>query len=444
MNRQAPDSIAHRIWSGASWTVLGAGAGRLAYLGAMVLAARELGQGGFGALAFIQSTLGVLGLMAGLGLGVTLTRFVSAHRRSDPARASRILGLVWRLAAVTVALAASGLVLATPWMSMRIATDVDSTGLAQGLVWGAGLMALTTIRGLQDGLLHGFEAFRATAGLRLTEGIGALVAVPILSASFGVGGAVAGLASGTLVAAAAGGLIAGRHLRSHGMSALGMGWRSELPVLFSFSAPHLLASLAALPTLWLAMLWLATSANGLEAVGLYGAAYQWHGPLIFAPTALASAALPVFVRCAARRNGRFLSAFGGTAFAALLLSAVPAAFLVVFRDPILGVYGPGFEAASGALIWLALAAPAHAISKLASHALLALDRAWLVLVLNAVWAAVLMGGAWVWIPAQGATGLAAAFCLAYGVLAIAATACVLGVSAPERRRMAAFAAGSSA
>src|ERR1022692_3038167 len=50
----------------------------------------------------IQSTVGMLGIFAGLGLGITATKYVAELRSHDPERAGRIIALgcgvaVWRV-----------------------------------------------------------------------------------------------------------------------------------------------------------------------------------------------------------------------------------------------------------------------------------------------------------------------------------------------------------
>jgi O-antigen/teichoic acid export membrane protein len=52
-----------------------------------------LGKTGYGELGMIQTTVGMFGVFAGFGLGVTATKHVAEFRRSDPARAGRIIGL---------------------------------------------------------------------------------------------------------------------------------------------------------------------------------------------------------------------------------------------------------------------------------------------------------------------------------------------------------------
>ena len=86
-------SLRARFAMGAFWSVAGAVVSRGFLLVASIFCARFLGKEGFGALGMIQSTVGMFGVFAGLGLGMTATKYVSELRRRDPERAGRILAL---------------------------------------------------------------------------------------------------------------------------------------------------------------------------------------------------------------------------------------------------------------------------------------------------------------------------------------------------------------
>ena len=72
--RLASPSIARRLARGSLWSLFGSATARILVLAAMILVARVLGQVSFGELGLIQSTLGMAGFMAGIGLGETATR----------------------------------------------------------------------------------------------------------------------------------------------------------------------------------------------------------------------------------------------------------------------------------------------------------------------------------------------------------------------------------
>src|ERR1035438_1477658 len=83
-------SLRERFTYGVIWSLAGAVVSRGFLLAASVVCARFLGKEGFGALGMIQSTAGMFGIFAGLGLGLTATKYVSEFRRQDPMRAGRI------------------------------------------------------------------------------------------------------------------------------------------------------------------------------------------------------------------------------------------------------------------------------------------------------------------------------------------------------------------
>ena len=89
--RLTTSSIAKRLARGSLWSLFGSATARILVLVAMILVARVLGQVSFGELGLIQSTLGMAGLMAGVGLGETATRVAAKSANSDPLRASRVM-----------------------------------------------------------------------------------------------------------------------------------------------------------------------------------------------------------------------------------------------------------------------------------------------------------------------------------------------------------------
>ena len=83
----AGGDAAGAVFGGAFWSVAGALISRGFLAGGFAGVRVVPGQEGFGALGMIQSTAGMLGVLAGLGLGITATKYVSELRRLDPLRA---------------------------------------------------------------------------------------------------------------------------------------------------------------------------------------------------------------------------------------------------------------------------------------------------------------------------------------------------------------------
>ena len=69
--------LALRLAQGAFWSLSGAVLARGLGLLATIFVARLLGKEGFGALGLIQSTVGMFGVVAGFGMGMTATKNIA-------------------------------------------------------------------------------------------------------------------------------------------------------------------------------------------------------------------------------------------------------------------------------------------------------------------------------------------------------------------------------
>ena len=134
---------------------MGTGIAQIATFAVMVIAARILGSEEFGKFGIIQSTLGVLGLVAGLGLGLTNKRYVAELREKDPEKCGRVIGYSSVLSWVT-----SGIFFILLLASAQIvASDIfDSPEMILELRIAAILLLFTSLNEAQIGVLSGFES----------------------------------------------------------------------------------------------------------------------------------------------------------------------------------------------------------------------------------------------------------------------------------------------
>ena len=76
--------LGYRLARGAFWSLVGTVLSRALSVVSSILVARMLGKVGMGELGMIQSTVGIFSAFAGLGMGVTATKFVAENRTRDP------------------------------------------------------------------------------------------------------------------------------------------------------------------------------------------------------------------------------------------------------------------------------------------------------------------------------------------------------------------------
>jgi O-antigen/teichoic acid export membrane protein len=422
LHRLKASPVARRIASGSVWAIWGSVVSRVLALGSMIALARILGPQAFGQFGLVQATIGVAGLMAGIGFGTTATRFIASHAREGE-RVGQIIGLLNQLTCAVLTLA----VLLVLWLAPIISRGaLHSEHLQRALCIGTALLTANVLRGVQSGTLAGFERFDRIARLNIIEGIASCALVPSLGYLGGLEGGIAGLAIGSLLAWFVGERVKARLLASAEIRVRYRGAWRDWRILTGYSLPSLLANLVATPVLWYAMTMLASASGGYEALGLYNAAYQWQGPLIFLPMILTSSSIPVLVQeweHGSRANFRRTTTW--IALITLAATLVPAVIVALSAKPVMAFYGRAFADGWSVLVVLVLAAPLHALTRVASGALYGMNRAWRVFSSNLTWGVLLIVTATLLIPAHGAFGLAVAFLIAYAVHAAICVSFVL-------------------
>ena len=231
-------STRRRFAKGVAWASIGAGLAQIIGMVVSILVARHLGRSVLGELGVIGSTLGIVGVVAGLGLGSTTARYVAANRGRDPARSGRIAGMTWFVAVISGLLMAGLLVLLAPQIATYV---INAPDLVPELRIAAIILLASTISSTQSAGLTGFEAFSTIAGLATMQAVvnGACLLTGVYL------GDLRGAVIGQAVAAVFGLIV--NHVafhfvaRSHGVRVDWTGWRSELPILWSFSFPAMLA-----------------------------------------------------------------------------------------------------------------------------------------------------------------------------------------------------------
>ena len=282
--------LGERLARGAFWSVVGGGASRALGLVAWILVARRLDKEAFGEIGMIQNTVGIFGVLAGVGMGMTATKHVAEFRLRDPARAAGLIRLSNRIAWGASLVVAMAVWLLAPWLAEHTLGRVDLVGAVR---ISTGLLFLGGVQGAQGGALAGLEAFRTVARLNIISG---LVSFPLL-----VLGAVWGGVNGTIWAlnanAAVGVLLHHVALRRE-MALAGFpevdSWdRRNLPVLWRFTLPAALGALVTSAVQWGCWGIMARRPDGYDALGAFNGANQWFLALMFLPSRGRAEAEPV-------------------------------------------------------------------------------------------------------------------------------------------------------
>jgi len=384
LGRIEASEIGYRLAKGTFWSLAGAVISRGLMLAASIFVARILGKTGYGELGMVQSTVGMFGVFAGFGLGLTATKHVAEFRRSDPERAGRIIALSTFVAIVTGGLMALCLYILAPWLAQH---TINAPRLAGILQIGAVILFLSALNGAQTGALSGFEAFKTIAHVSLVVG---LISFPILILGAYVGGltgAVWALAINLGFNWFFNHLAMRKEARRYSIPFTFRRCSDELTVLWRFSLPAVLAGSVVGPVNWACSALLVNRPNGYDEMGIFGAANQWYTLVLFLPSMLGTVVLPILSERLGQNETRQSSRLLVLTMKMNALLVLPVILVVGVTSPyIMGLYGADFKSGWPTLVVVLLTAGLLAIQTPVGQIIAASGKMWLGFAMNLGWA----------------------------------------------------------
>ncbi len=406
--------LGYRLARGVFWSMAGAVISRGLMLAATVLVARMLGRTVYGELGMIQSTVGMFGVFAGFGLGLTATKHVAQFRQSDPGRAGRIIGLSGLFAILTGSLMALGLFIFAPWLAEHAINAPHLTGI---LRIGALILFISALNGAQTGALAGFEAFKTIAYVNLFAG---LISFPLLvsGAYFGgLTGAVWALAINLGFNWLLNHLALRKESRRHNVPVTLRDCGRELSVLWTFSMPAALSGVMVGPVNWACAALLVNQPEGYSEMGIYSAANQWFAMLLYLPSLLSRVMLPVLSEQLGRNEIKQSMKVMIFAIKMNALLVLPLVLFVGIASPyIMNLYGAGFRSGWPTLVVVLLTAGLLTVQTPIGQIIAASGKMWLGFAMNSGWAITFIVGTLLLLD-HGSLGLAAARAVSYAIQA---------------------------
>jgi O-antigen/teichoic acid export membrane protein len=404
-------SLATRLAVGTLWSVVGAVVSQGLSLTASTLVARMLGQTGFGELGIINSTLAMLGVIAGLGISTSTTKYVAEMRLKNPILVGKILG-----AAILMSICSSAFISICFYASIPIlvTTTLNAPHLIEPLKWGAGVLFFTAIVGMQIGALAGFEAFKQIAFLNLLQGV---LGFLLITAGVWLWGLVGAIIANTIVA----GLICYisyinliQECHKSNINVTFTSIYQESSLLWRFSLPAFFAGVVTVPTMWAGNTFLINSINGYAEMGIFNAANQWRTIIVFLPSLIGKVSLPILSNLFASDKKNYYKLLWINLTIAGLAALIVTIPVVTIARPIMMLYGPTFALHYRVLIVMALACVMIASNDVIGNAMISAGAIWWGFAFNLLWAIIFLAVARVVIGYNyGAVGLAFAYLVSY-------------------------------
>lgn len=401
--------LLRRLFVGAAWSVAGSAFARLLALASTVVIARLLGVENFGQLIILQSTLGMFGVFAGLGLGVVATKFAAELKIRDPKRLGQILSLVQRTAIVGGVLIAVALALSSDVIATQM---IHIPHLAGMIALASASVVFVTVDGYNNSALLGFEAVRQSV---LGTLVATLLSIPLsiaLTWAYGLQGAIGGIVLASILQCAVSHWVLSQVLEQHNIKheRLNLG---EWKVLRDYALPALLGGAMVAPVHWLCQVLLINTPNGVVEMAVLGIGLQWFQAVYFFPLAFGRIVLPVMTDVVAGGQDQHANIVLKSAILANAVVALPVAILIgLMSHWIMLMYGINNANAWMVLTLMVAAATISAICAPVGHVMVAKGKIWYGWVMNLGWAVVYVGVSY-FLLGFGAMGVAAGLLTAY-------------------------------
>jgi O-antigen/teichoic acid export membrane protein len=422
--RVIANPLVQRFARAASWNAVATAVSRLFLLVAMIGAARWLGREQVGALGTVQNTMGMFGVFAGCGLGVTTTRFVAQNFRVSPDRAARVTLVTWVLS-VALGLTVSLICWAiSPWLASEI---LHRPELTDALKLGSWLVLFGALNGVQNGVLIGREEFRRLAMINVVGGVVSLLLILRGAQTAGLPGALWGMVNAQGIQCALGLLLVCQlSWQSWGALAHKETWGEVGPIV-RFAIPIAISSMTVFPSEWIATAMLVRRPDGLAEMGLYSAATQWFNAVLLVPMVVGQACLPMLSERWALQDRQGFLRVMGLAMVANCAAVFPLVVVgVILSGWLMGHNGPEFVHGWPILCLLLAATLVIAVQTPVGQALQASSQGWWGLATNLGWAAAFLTLC-SFLVTHGAVGIASSRLIAYIAHTVWVSAVVLWV-----------------
>lgn len=406
--------LSNRLARNALWSFVAAVMSRGVAVLASVLVARTLGKNGLGEFGVLQNTVGMAGVFAGFGMGLTATKFTAELRSIDPRKAGRIMAMSIVMAWLAGGLMTVSLIVFAPQLALY---GLAAPGLCNALRLASPLVVLGAVTGVQAGVLYGFEDFRIVAKINIISGLATFPLIICGVKLMGLAGAILGLVGSQLISTV---LLHRSLVKKARENCICLTYRDcliERRVVWEFSIPAAASSVLVAPVTWLANMIVVHHPGGYADMGIFNAANQWGNLVTFVPATLGQIWLPLLANVtgtgdAPRYKRTFKTAVTFHAVTAFCI-AVP---LCVAAPLILQSYGSDFGCGRWVLMWLCLSGVLASTARPFGFAIASRNRMWVGFWLNGLWGLGLLSSC-LFLSGRfdGATGLAVSMVFAYFV-----------------------------
>jgi O-antigen/teichoic acid export membrane protein len=364
-----PTSIA----KSSRWVLAGAILSKPIQLFTNILVARLLGPESFGALGLASSLAGTLSLVAGLGLGDAVNKYLAEYYQKDRRKGSELAAvIIWTALLFTAIFVVVLWATRSFWIGVVFPASTTMRVVSLSLCLTVGNLMFSLLLGIFSGL----QRFREFTILVLMQA-GAVALFAAAVAFYGTEGALLAYAGGTFVAVLWG-VIKVRKLE-RGLATM-PAFRAfrQLKTIFNFAIPIWVGAFALAPFATFTFVFLAHQPNGVYHLGIFNTANGLRMLVSVLPGAIAAVVAPAILQEGGihGEQGAYQKLIDKS-FSALIFLTLPLLIPCLFLgDLLFKLYGHAYSEAFPLFIPLSASAAIGAIGTPLTTVMMAKNRTW--------------------------------------------------------------------
>lgn len=408
-----PNVLAKKFTSGAIWSLGGAIISRGLNLLATIIVARLIGKEVFGEYSIIQNTLTTAATVAGLGLGMTGTKYVASFKNIDFEKVRKIIQLILVLSVITGLLGTVIVYFSSDYIAVYILNAARLKGL---LCLGSIMIIFSVIVSAINGILMGLDEFKQLAYINFLVGVFNFLALLILTYEYGLAGAVISLSLSMLINFSLCVWVLKRNCKINQLKMREDGFWSEYRIITKFGIPAVFGNLIVVVGAWFTNIMIVNQVNGYAELAVMNAALQWQNIILFIPGTFT----PVILSMLSNKYGdgqqdvksywRIVKLSFSINF---IISGTLCVIAFFLSDYLMSIYGAGFSNYGLILRLIVVSAFLISVNNVVGQVIASMGSMWYGLLFNLLWAIVFFTSSFYGIRHYGVIGLAWAYIISY-------------------------------
>ena len=273
LNRIKESDKAQELIKTSCWSILGSFLSRGLIFIAWILVGRILGSSDYGAFGLIRETVIMFATFAGLGLGVTASKFIAELLSRDTLRAARILSLTLQFGIITGSLVGLFVFSFASYIADSI---INRPEFVIELRIASIILFFSALNGAQIGGLQGLQRFKQIAIINLIQALASFPVFYVGAKYGGVVGSVIALTFYNVIICVLSHIELHKAIRDIKLPII---WREawkEKKLIVTYSIPAVTSGLIVMVTKWVADIMIINIDNGFYEMGLFTAAYTFN------------------------------------------------------------------------------------------------------------------------------------------------------------------------